>query len=213
LAKCGLCFSKKGKRYCSPLDKAICPICCAESRGIKVSCDDNCRHLEGLLFQQKRAEDKEFADLMNNVGHGQFDDIFQNPEVAFMAYEVESLLRDIYVCGEIEMTDTMVDEALKKVYSLHFQGKHMEPRQFDELSKRLLEQFDTNSMAWKANMDEQMIGDVYLRLMISIRNMRGGRMGEYGYLNYLKNNLDQGHPDDTFIVEDKFGNKKNHKTT
>ena len=44
--------------------------------------------------------------------------------------------------------------------------------------------------------------------------MSGGRFGEFGYLNYLKNNL--GNMNSTrgqFIAEDKFGNKilRNYK--
>ena len=56
-------------------------------------------------------------------------------------------------------------------------------------------------------MDEEMIGQVFLRLMISIKKMSGGSMGEYGYLNYLKNNLGEGNMQGKYIVEDKFGNK------
>jgi len=40
-----------------------------------------------------------------------------------------------------------------------------------------------------------------------VKNMSGGRMGEYGYLNYLKNNLDRSLGDEEFIVEDRFGNR------
>ncbi len=195
MAKCQLCSKKKGKRYCSPLDKTICPLCCAENRIVKVTCNEDCRYLEGVSFQEKRSEDKAFSELMNNVGHGQFDDIFQKPEVALMAYKVESLLHEIYVGGEISITDTQVYESLKKVYSSHFQEKNIEQKQMDDLTIRLLEQFDANSPAWKANMDEDMVGQVYLRLMISIRKMSGGSMGEYGYLNYLKNNLGSGPTD------------------
>lgn len=211
MAKCQLCTKKKGKRYCSPLDKTICPLCCAENRMMKVTCNEDCRYLEGVTFQKRRSEDKAFSELMNNVGHGQFDDIFQKPEVALMAYEIESLLRDIYVGGEIKITDTHVYESLKKVYAVNFQNSSLEQKQLDALSIRLLEQYDANSPAWKASMDEEMVGNVYLRLMISIKNMSGGRMGEYGYLNYLKNNLEEGPLDGDFIVEDKFGNKESRK--
>ena len=211
MAKCGLCLQKKGKRYCSPLDRAICPLCCAEHRMVKITCSEDCRYLEGASFQERRSEDREFSKLMSNVGHGQFDDIFQKPEVALMAYEVESLLGDIYVSGEIKITDTPVYEALKKVYTSRFQNRTIEEKQLDALTKKLLEQYDTKSSAWKANMDHEMVGKVYLRLMISIRKMSGGRMGEYGYLNYLKNNLRAGPMDGEFIAEDKFGNKELRK--
>ena len=207
MAKCGLCSTKKGKRYCSPLDKVICPVCCAESRLVKIHCNEDCKYLEGLRRQERRTEDKEFSALMNGVGHGQFDDIFQNPPVALMAFEIESLVRDIYISGKLRITDTMVLEAYKNVYAVHFQGKQIEESQLDELTKQLLAQYATHSHTWKVNMDEEMIGQVFLRLMISIKKMSGGYMGEYGYLNYLKNNLGEGDMQGEYIVEDKFGNK------
>jgi len=37
--------------------------------------------------------------------------------------------------------------------------------------------------------------------------MRGGRIGEFGYLNYLKNNLGNANLGETFMAEDKFWNK------
>ena len=211
MAKCGLCSTKKGRRYCSPLDKVICPVCCAESRLVKINCNEDCKYLEGIRRQERRTEDKEFSALMNGVGHGKFDDIFHKPSVALMALEIESLVRDIYINGNIRITDTMVLEAYKNVYTVHFQGKQIVESQLDELTKQLLAQYDTHSHAWKVNMDEEMIGQVFLRLMISIKKMSGGRMGEYGYLNYLKNNLGEGDMQGKYIVEDKFGNKVTHR--
>ena len=211
MAKCGLCSTKKGKRYCSPLEMLICPICCAQNRLTKVDCNESCKHLEGVSFQQKRLEDKRFSELMSSVGHGQHDDIFQQHAVAIMAFEVESLVLDAYLRGNVRLTDGLVYEAYKTVYAIHFQEKEIEESQLDELTKELLEQHETNSTAWKANMAEEMIGQVYLRLMISVKNMTGGRMGDYGYLNYLKNNLGQSLSDEEFIVEDKFGNRIKRK--
>ncbi|MBW1728986.1 MAG: hypothetical protein JRJ62_15770 [Deltaproteobacteria bacterium] len=163
------------------------------------------------MFQEKRAEDKKFSVLMNSVGHGQFDDIFQQTPVASIAFEIESLVRDIHVEGEIRTTDTMVYEAYNTVYRIHFQDKQIEEGKLDELTKRLLEQYETNSPDWRTNIDEEMIGQVYLRLMISVKNMRGGIWGEFGYLNYLKNNFGQSNLDRKFIAEDKFGRKSIHK--
>lgn len=207
MAKCWLCSTKKGKRYCSPLDKVICPICCAENRIVKITCNDDCRCLEGIDFQKKRSEEKEFSALMASVGHGQHDDIFKQPAVASMAYEVESLVVRLFLTGKTRMTDTAVYEAFKTVYAIHYQGKHIGKGRLDELTKILLQQFKTKSPAWKANMDQEMIGEVYLRLMTSVKNMSGGRWGEYGYLNYLKNNLGQDVGEKEFIAEDKFGRK------
>ena len=207
MAKCSLCSTKKGKRYCSPLDKVICPICCAKNRLVKIDCNEECRHLEGVAFQQKRLKEKRFSELMSSVGHGQHDDIFQQPVVASVAFEVESLVRDAYLEGDVRITDEVVYEVYKAVYAICFQNEQIEESHLDGLTKELLEQYETNGRAWKANLDEDMIGQVYLRLMISVKNMTGGRMGNYGYLNYLKNNIGQSLSDEEFIVEDRFGNK------
>lgn len=212
MAKCGICSKKKGKRYCLPIDNVICPVCCAESRGRKIDCNEDCRYLEGAVFEKKRKEEKKYAQLMSEVGHGQFDDIFQQSPVAEMAYDIESFIRDVYIRGNVEITDTTVLEAYKAVYAIQFEQKQIEPNQLDELTKGLLNQYETNSPIWKENLDEEMIGRVYLRLMISIKKMSGGRMGNYGYLNYLKNNLDESIPEGKFVVEDKFGNKSFHET-
>ena len=212
MAKCGICSKKKGKRYCLPIDNVICPVCCAESRGQKIDCNEDCRYLEGAVFEKKRKEEKKYAQLMSEVGHGQFDDIFQQSPVAEMAYDIESFIRDVYIRGNVEITDTTVLEAYKAVYAIQFEQKQIEPNQLDELTKGLLNQYETNSPIWKENLDEEMIGRVYLRLMISIKKMSGGTMGNYGYLNYLKNNLDESIPEGKFVVEDKFGNKSIHET-
>jgi hypothetical protein len=211
MAKCGLCSTKKGKRYCSPLDRVICPICCAESRMVKINCNEDCRFLEGISFQQKRSEDKEFSELMSLVGHGQYDDIFQQSDVAMMAYEIESLIYDSYIKGDMGITDTSVNEAYKYVYKIFFQGKEQKDGQLDELVTALLMQYKINCQAWREKLDEETMGQVYLRLMISIKNMSGGQFGEYGYLNYLKNNMAADLHDDEFITEDKFGNKIRRK--
>ncbi len=211
MAKCSLCSTKKGKRYCSPLGTVICPICCAKNRLIKIDCPGDCRHLEGVNIQQKRQEDKKFSELMSGVGHGRHDDIFKQPEVAFMAFEVETLVNDIYLSENARMTDRAVYEAYKTVYAIHFQDKEIEDSQLDEPARRLLEQYETNSPAWKANMAEELIGQVYLRLMISVKKMTGGRMGNCGYLNYLKNNMGEGISNGEFIFEDKLGHKTKRK--
>ena len=81
-------FNKKRKKVlCSPLDKVICPTCCATNRLKKINCNEDCRYLSGVALQIKRAEEKEFSELMNRVPHGQYDDIFKDPAVAFMLAE------------------------------------------------------------------------------------------------------------------------------
>jgi len=61
-------------------------------------------------------------------------------------------------------------------------------------------------------MDRRKIGQVLLRLMISVKKMSGGRFGEFGYLNFLKNNLGNENLDGQFIAEDKFGTKTLHNS-
>lgn len=206
MAKCWLCSNRKAKRYCSPLDKVICPICCATSRLKKIDCNADCHYLAGAAYQKKRAEEKEFSELMNHVPHGEHDDIFKQPPVALMAYEIESFIRDVYVKGNIRITDKIVYEAYKNVYVAHFKEEPIEENQLDELTKALLDLYNRSIDIWKFNMVEEKIGQVFLRLMISVKNMSGGRMGEFGYLNYLKHNLGRDAKEEGVIVEDKFGN-------
>lgn len=47
--------------------------------------------------------------------------------------------------------------------------------------------------------------------MISVKKMSGGRWGEFGYLNYLKNNLGRRDENEEVVVEDKFGRKTTEK--
>lgn len=213
MAKCGLCSTKKGKRFCAPVDKVICPVCCAESRGRKIECNPDCRYLEGVAFQKKKEEEKKYAQLMGEVGHGQFDDIFKQPAVAEMAYDIESLVRDKYTESDFELADTPVREAYKTIFEVHSEGKEIEPGQLDSLTRALLDQYETRCPIWLERLDETMIGQVYLRLMISINKMSGGNMGNKGYLNYLKNNLDLSVPEGEFVMEDKFGNKSIRETS
>jgi hypothetical protein len=192
------------------MDKVICPACCAESRDGKIDCNPDCRYLEGAVFHKKREEEKRYSQLMSEVGHGQFDDIFKQPSVPEMAYDIESLVRDSYIKGDLELTDPLVSEAYKTIYSIHSGRKEIEGNRLDILTKALLDQYETCGPTWRKALDEKMIGQVYLRLMISIKKMSGGRLGNKAYLNYLKNNLGASVPEDKFIVEDKFGTRSMH---
>lgn len=207
MVKCWFCKTKKGKRYCAPIDNVLCPICCGENRLKRIDCIEECRYLEGLAYQKNRTEDKEFSELMASVPHGEYDDIFKDMAVALMAGEIETFIRDIYVNGNILITDKSVYESYKRIYQLHVNNQIQEETQLDELTQELWKLYKRNVSMWEFNMEKSKIGQVFLRLMISIKNMSGGRMGEFGYLNYLKNNLGNTNLGETFITEDKFGNK------
>jgi len=207
MLKCWFCKTKKGKRYCAPIDNFLCPICCGENRLKRIDCVEKCRYLNGITYQKNRTDDKEFSELMARVPHGEHNDIFKDIDVALMAGEIETFVRNIYVNANIRITDKMVYESYKKIYQIHVNNKIQEEYQLDELTQELCKLYKNNIKMWEFNMERSKIGQVFLRLMISIKKMSGGRMGEFGYLNYLKNNLGNVNLGETFIVEDKFGNK------
>lgn len=206
MATCWYCKTKKGKRYCAPIDNLLCPSCCGENRLKKIDCMEECRYLEGVAFQKKREDEKAFSKLMESVPHGQYDDIFHEPGVAFMAGEIETFVRDIYMAGNIRMTDQIVYESYKLIYKIYFENRPPE-EDLGEFTQELMKFYSNHIRIWEFNMERNKIGQVFLRLMISVKKMSGGRFGEFGYLNYLKNNLGNMNSRGQFIAEDKFGNK------
>ena len=207
MVKCWFCKTQKGKRYCAPIDNVLCPICCGENRLKRIDCIEECRYREGFAYQKNRTEEKEFSELMASVPHGEHNDIFKDMDVALMAGEIETFVRNIYVNGNILITDKSVYESYKRIYQIHVNNQIQEENQLDELTQELRKLYKKNIRMWEFNMEKIKIGQVFLRLMISIKKMSGSRMGEFGYLNYLKNNLGNANLGETFIVEDKFGNK------
>ena len=208
MAKCWFCKTKKGKRYCAPVDNLLCPICCGKNRLQKIDCIETCRHLQGVEFQKQRDDEKEFSKLMNSVPHGQYDDIFQESGVALIAHDIEILICNIYMAEAIRITDKSVYESYKLIYKLYFDNKPPEEHQIDDLTKELVTLYANKIKMWELNMERNKIGQIFLRLMISVKHMSGGKFGEFGYLNYLKNNLGNINLDKgQFITEDKFGNK------
>ena len=206
MANCWYCKTKKGKRYCAPFENLLCPICCGENRLKKIDCIEDCRYPEGVAFQKKRNEEKAFSKLMESVPHGQYDDIFHETGVALMAGEIETFVRDIYMAGNIRLTDQMVYESYKLIYKIYFENQPPEEH-LDEFTQELMKFYSNHINLWEFNMERNKIGQVFLRLMISVKKMSGGRFGEFGYLNYLKNNLGNMNSRGQFIAEDKFGNK------
>lgn len=129
-----------------------------------------------------------------------------------MAGEIETFVRDIYMAGNIRITDKIVYESYNLIYKIYFDNQSPEEH-IDELTQELLRLYSNHISIWEINMERNKIGQVFLRLMISVKKMSGGRFGEFGYLNYLKNNLGNMNSRGQFIAEDKFGNKvlRNYK--
>jgi hypothetical protein len=131
MAKCWFCKTTKGKRYCSPIENLLCPVCCAENRLKKIDCHEDCRYLEGVAFQKKREEEKEFSSLMERVPHGQHDDILHDIGVSLVAGEIETFVREKYVSGSINLTDQTVYEAYKQLYRVYFNNQSSEKHHSD----------------------------------------------------------------------------------
>jgi len=58
-SKCHVCEQRKGKRQCPARSAPICPVCCAQSRVVKIDCPADCSFLgaEGSMLLAARAGD------------------------------------------------------------------------------------------------------------------------------------------------------------
>lgn len=206
-AKCGYCGLRAGKRYCPALDKIICPVCCASNRLKNISCPDDCKYLEHEQYQQKLLKEKELNQALESLHHSEMNDIFHDQNAAMIAYGFESFYGECYVHDLFNLTDQKVKESLS---SLYFHLFHNRPLEKSDFTQALLEQF---TVLEEEGYNKELIGKVILRLLISIKNISGGKMGAYGYLNYVKNNiLTAGQSlSDSFIVETKDGEKSEVK--
>jgi len=135
------------------------------------------------------------------------NDLFHDTEVTVMAGKIETFVRDVYIKEIFNMTDQTVYESYKTIYQIHINNQQIEEDKIDDLTKELLKLYEANVERWSLNLQQNIIGQVLLRLMMSIKKMSGGIMGEFGYLNYLKNNFGKVSEGSQLVVEDKFGNK------
>ncbi len=210
MAKCQICNSRKAKRYCSALAYTICTICCAESRLKTIDCPPDCRFLKGEVYQKKRNDEKEFVKLMHEVPHGQFDDIFHDDKVALVAYDIELRIVEKYKAEGKSFNDNQVYEAYRKMYKYYTNQLSDEEFKSNAIAQLLLNLSKEKMDSWNSNLSKEKIAQIFIRLMITIDNISGGITGEYGYLNYLKNNLGVVFNSAQVIVEDKFNNKSLH---
>ena len=120
---------------------------------------------------------------MAEIPHSEHNDIFKNERVASIAYQFESFFAECYIKGDFNLTDQKVKNTFTKVYFLKFKDEHIKPDDFMAVLLKLYEHISNE-------VDSQdLIGQVILRIIISIKKMTGGQFGAYGYLNYLKNNI------------------------
>jgi len=167
-----------------------------------ISCDEDCRYLDNLTYQKNIEREKELRVLLKDIPHGQFDDLYRNENAAVIAYEFERYYAEIYAENETKITDQIVKETLYHLYLHEIQDEKPILDDLFSMSKELF-----NDLLMDGH-SKDLVGKVLLRMIISINSMTGGRFGQYGYLNYLKNNILTNVPDDEFVIEDKHGKKK-----
>jgi len=193
-ARCGYCGKRAAKRFCPTLDKLICPVCCGENRLKNIDCDKGCRYLDNEQYQQRVRKEKELNLLLEKVPHSEHNDIFKNHVAVSIAYNFELFFADTYINDHFTVLYYVVFKKQESISDAFFS-------EVLKLYNKLKDEYE-----------EELMGQVILRIIISIKKMTGGRFGAYGYLNYLKNNL---HPSniedpDTHIMELKDGRKYNY---
>ena len=181
--KCSYCGKKAAKRYCPSLDKLICPVCCGTNRLKNIACKEDCRYLGHEEYQQETRMQKKLNAILAEVPHSQHNDIFKNETAASVAYQFETVFADWYINGDFNLSDQKVKNALTELYFMKFKGERTKT---DDFMGVLVSLYDQISVEYD---NQDLIGKVILRMIISIKNMTGGQFGAYGYLNYLKNNI------------------------
>jgi len=81
MAKCAICDSRPGKRYCTARGEDICPQCCAQEREITINCPFACSYLR----ESRRHEKNELNEALMPHRDVQIDSEFiQKAEVVLM---------------------------------------------------------------------------------------------------------------------------------
>ena len=204
--KCAYCKKRTAKRFCPALGKLICPICCGENRLKNIDCDEGCPYLGNEEYQERLRRVKEFNLLLESVPHSEHDDIFKNRVAASLAYNFELFFADSYIKGQFDLTDNKVKEALTNLYYVIF--KKQKPIS-DPLFNELVRIYNRVKIEY----EQELIRQVILRIIISIKRMTGAQFGPCGYLNYLKDNLHPSSKGGTqqHIIELKDGRKYHYE--
>jgi len=106
--------------------------------------------------------------------------------------------------GHCNLTDQKLKETLLNVYKIKRSGKSFEP---DDITSLVIQVYEYLSEDQGHSQD--LIGKVLLRIVISINSMTGGTLGNFGYLNFLKNNIRADSPKkDLCVLETQDGKLK-----
>ncbi|MBN2369752.1 MAG: hypothetical protein JXO72_04635 [Vicinamibacteria bacterium] len=75
---CGLCGSRKGRRYCPAGQKRICPTCCGSKRIVEINCPDDCVYIKGGRaaawegrVTEKRRDERRVAVIYTDLSDAQ----------------------------------------------------------------------------------------------------------------------------------------------
>jgi hypothetical protein len=149
-------------------------------------CPSECGYLENEALYQQAQKNKELSRLLETVPSGQFNDILQDSVYSYaeIAYQIEKNTATAYANRMYVVNDQKVKEAYYEVYRML---KADEPVESKGLSKFLLDLLLELGKEKKWNRDD--IGLVLLRLIISVKKMSGGALGNYSYLDYIRDEI------------------------
>jgi hypothetical protein len=181
--KCAHCHKKAAQRKCPVVGGYICTLCCGSNRLSEFNCPSDCDYLGNGIFYKEAQQSKELSKLLETVPSGQFDDIFQDPHYAEIAYQIEKNTAAAYADEIYVLNDQKVKEAYYETYRML---KSDEPTG-KGLSRDLLELVLTLERELQCPRDDLAL--VLLRLIISVKKMTGGTLGLYSYLDYIKYNI------------------------
>jgi len=192
---------------CPALNGLICSQCCGEHSAVDIACTADCSYLKNVLIGRQNQEislevERGIRDVNPDVlGY----DIYEKTEEhARMAFTIESSFRNNYLAGQ-PVNDAGVMELLKLIHRRYYCRKEVYTQ--DERLGHSLDTFEALKKSFDEILPEAEQEKVIMRLLLSIKNISGGRFGDYGYLNYLKNNLVLNkQKEGGYIVEDKWGN-------
>ncbi len=179
--KCLSCNEIKGKRKCPALNGLICSICCGTKRLKEINCPSECGYLEMGLANQNS---KEISKAINLTFPSESHDIFKNEKVVKeLAMPFENFMAENFYEDE-SINDTHINEVLSKIY-LCMINKENVLKADNEFEQKLIDGY--HLIFNKSELSEDLKSKLILRLLMSIKQMSGGILGNKNYLRFIYN--------------------------